>query len=130
MLTQLQHDALAVIQELVDFEGRPPTIETLREELGLGTRSQVHQLLVRLKERGFIDWTPGAARSVRLLRRIPMPDFARPELEVTLAGERTLRAAGVADVASAESAFASALAMSLQALPVSPEPDGPSTSAG
>ncbi|HEX3884781.1 MAG TPA: hypothetical protein VHW66_19160 [Stellaceae bacterium] len=73
-LTRLQRDCLLVIQEIVDTTGAAPSIEELRQELDLKSRSQAQRLLRCLRERGYLTWPDSAARSITVLHRIPYPD--------------------------------------------------------
>ena len=72
-LTGRQREALLVLQELA-ASGRPPSLAELQDELEFGSRSGVHLVLCRLRDRGWIDWLPGRARSIRVLRTLPPPD--------------------------------------------------------
>lgn len=46
----------------------PPSLDDLREGLGLSSRGPVHHLLSRMKDRGMVEWEPGRARTLRITR--------------------------------------------------------------
>lgn len=46
-----------------------PSYEEMAGHLGLSSKSNVNRLLVSLRKRGMVQWTPGVARSVRPVRR-------------------------------------------------------------
>jgi len=73
-LTRRQRDVLLVIQELTGTAGRPPSIAEIAAELEIASRSQVHEILRALRTRGWVDWLPAAARSLRVLQPIAMPE--------------------------------------------------------
>lgn len=82
-LTSMQRDALLVIQEMLDLTGTAPSIEELRQELDLSSRSQVHRVLRCLRDRGYVTWLKSTARSITVVHRIPYPpelafEFAPP----------------------------------------------------
>lgn len=95
--TPTQRDCLLVVQELTALDGVAPTLDEIQRELGHPNRSNVHWLLCRLKERGWVDWVPAKARSIVVLRSVPMPDepvivglFSAPELAARIAGETVI----------------------------------------
>ena len=72
-LTPTMRDCLYVIAELAAL-GAPPSVRELAHELSLASHSRVTALLWSLKQRGWIDWRRGRARSLVLLRPVELPD--------------------------------------------------------
>ncbi|MEZ5987420.1 MAG: SAVED domain-containing protein [Hyphomonas sp.] len=72
-----------VIARLLAETGQPPTIEELREELGVGSTRTVLRYLQELEEAGVIERWSGA-RGLRLLRQ---PSVSDQTIEVPLVGE-------------------------------------------
>ncbi|MEW6016679.1 MAG: hypothetical protein AB1760_01240 [Pseudomonadota bacterium] len=73
--TDRQDACLRAIRKLT-VRGVPPSIEELRIHLGMGSRSGVHGLLVELREKGLVSWTPNQARSLV----VTDPEITREEL--------------------------------------------------
>ena len=73
-LTTQMRDTLLVIQELSALDGRAPSYREVCHEMGFASRSEIVRLVRSLRERGFIDYLPQRARSLVVLRPIPMPD--------------------------------------------------------
>jgi len=71
------------LNKLLVRDGRPPTIEELRHELGVGSTRTVLRYLEELEEAGVIDRWPGA-RGMRMARQ---PDAATTFVDVPIAGE-------------------------------------------
>lgn len=65
-LTHLQGACLSLIEGM-QSEGVSPSYEELRVGLNLSSKGEVSRLLHALKERGFINWLPARARSIRVL---------------------------------------------------------------
>lgn len=76
-------DVLAVLQRWIAQEGHPPTIEELRQELGVGSTRTVLRYLQELEEEGAIRRWPGS-RGIRLLRQ---PETGISTTPVPLVGE-------------------------------------------
>lgn len=88
-LTRAQADCLSAIRRLMTDDGVPPSYEELRQAMGLSSRSGIHRLLVGLKDRGVIRWSPDRARSIEIVARRPslselgnMPTLELEQLEV------------------------------------------------
>lgn len=64
-LTPRMRDALDAIEDLT-IDGVPPTYRELQGVLHVGA-TDIVRLLARLKERGFIDYKPHTARTLRIL---------------------------------------------------------------
>lgn len=73
----------AALSKLVARDGRPPTIEELREELGVGSTRTVLRYLEELEEAGVIERWPGA-RGMRVARQ---PDASAVFVDVPIVGE-------------------------------------------
>jgi repressor LexA len=62
-------------KQLLDFlsaearEGRCPTFDEMRTQMGLANKSTIHHLIVSLEERGFIRRLPNRARAIEV--RVP-----------------------------------------------------------
>ncbi len=77
--TPKQGQYLAFIHAYTCIHARPPAEADLRRFFGV-TPPTVHQMVLALERAGFIQRTPGAARSIRLL--VPpesLPVLHRPE---------------------------------------------------
>lgn len=61
-------DVLAALERLMAIEGKAPTIEELRQDLGVGSKRTVLRYLKKLEEDGAIRRWSGA-RGIQLLRR-------------------------------------------------------------
>src|SRR5277367_79621 len=62
-----QREVFALILQLTDDHGYPPTLAELAKSLGLKNRMTVHQHVAALKKKGFVHWEPGLNRSLRVL---------------------------------------------------------------
>ncbi len=78
-LTPRQRQCMQVLQELYDATGMAPSYDELCIELELASKSGVHRLMIELQRRGWIEQAYGKKRAIRILRRVPMPDFTPPE---------------------------------------------------
>jgi DNA-binding MarR family transcriptional regulator len=65
-LTHKQGQYLAFIHEYTAVNGRPPS-EAEMQRFFRVTPPSVHNMIVRLEENGWIERTPGRARSIRVL---------------------------------------------------------------
>jgi DNA-binding MarR family transcriptional regulator len=77
--TPKQGQYLAFIHAYTCVNARPPAEADMRRFFGV-TPPTVHQMVLALERAGFIQRTPGAARSIRLL--VPpesLPVLQRPE---------------------------------------------------
>lgn len=75
-LTPMAVSCMQIIQEMTDERGYAPTYDEVRHELGLGSKSGVFRLFNQLQERGYIERIPFRSRAIRIVRRVPMPDFS------------------------------------------------------
>jgi LexA DNA binding domain-containing protein len=85
-LTAPQRDVLLIIQELTALDGVSPSYSELSREMVANNRGNAHRAVECLIERGYLACIPNRARSLTVLRPIPMPE--EPEIELTPAGER------------------------------------------
>lgn len=68
-LTNRMRQALEVIGEYIDENGRSPSYEDIAQLTGREYKSDVFHIVQALKRRGFIDFTKGTARSIRIIKR-------------------------------------------------------------
>jgi SOS-response transcriptional repressor LexA len=61
-----QGQFLAFIAQYTQLNGRPPAEADMQQYLRI-TPPSVHQMVLTLERRGFIERTPGMARSIRVL---------------------------------------------------------------
>ncbi len=64
--TKKQGQYLTYIYHYTQINGRPPAEADMQSYFGV-TPPTVHQMILRLEERGLIERTPGQARSIRPL---------------------------------------------------------------
>jgi repressor LexA len=74
--TPRQGQFLAFIYYYTKLNGRPPAEADMEQYFRISYPA-VHQMVVTLEKRGFIERTPGQARSIRLL----LPREELPDLE-------------------------------------------------
>lgn len=74
--TKRQGRYLAFIHGYTRLHGRPPAEADMQRYFRV-TPPSVHQMVLTLERRGFIERTPGAARSIRVL--VPVAEL--PPLE-------------------------------------------------
>jgi repressor LexA len=73
--TPRQGQFLAFIYYYTKLNGRPPAEADMQQYFQI-TAPAVHQMVVTLEDRGFIERTPGQSRSIRLrLGREQLPDL-------------------------------------------------------
>lgn len=68
-LTKKQNEVLATITQKINGDGVPPTLEELREELGMGSKNAVLSHLDALVKKGYIERS-NKARDIRVLKRL------------------------------------------------------------
>ena len=77
--TETQGQYLAFIQSYITMHGRSSAEADLQRFFGT-TPPTVHQMIVKLEEKGLISRIPGQARSIRLLVDVgQLPRLKRPE---------------------------------------------------
>ncbi len=64
-----QQQLLELLQAWVAREGHPPTIREMMHALQLRSPAPIQQRLAGLKKKGYIDWEPGQARTLRIINR-------------------------------------------------------------
>ena len=74
--TWRQGQFLAFIHHYTKLNGRPPAEADMQRYFGV-TPPAVHQMVLTLEKRGFIERAPGQARSIHLL----LPREELPDLE-------------------------------------------------
>jgi SOS-response transcriptional repressor LexA len=65
-LTNRQADCLQAIRVLT-VDGVPPSLDELAEAMDFESKSSVQRVLVKLRERGKVDWKPRQARSLVII---------------------------------------------------------------
>ena len=65
-LTAMQLNALAFIENYIDGNDIPPTVQEINDGIGLHSKSGVFRLLVALEDRGKIHRMPRRARAIAL----------------------------------------------------------------
>lgn len=66
-LTRRQKEALEVIDQYIIKHNYSPAYRDIATMLGLKSSSTVSNILYKLREKGYIDWTPKQPRTIRLL---------------------------------------------------------------
>ena len=66
-LTDRQREILAFITATIDTAGRPPSLRELMARFGIASINGVVANLKAIRTKGFLDWTPGKNRSLRVL---------------------------------------------------------------
>lgn len=67
-LTKRQAELLNILRRRLAESEVSPNYDELAAELGT-VRSNVYSLMCALKERGYVDWMPRKARSLRLVEK-------------------------------------------------------------
>jgi SOS-response transcriptional repressor LexA len=62
-MTDMRWEILEFVKSYHAQHGYAPSIQNIMDEIGSKSSSTVRYCLNRLKEEGFIDWTPAVARS-------------------------------------------------------------------
>lgn len=71
-LTAQQLATMRIIQAEMDVSGgRPPSVDEIRQRLGLGSNGNVHRIVSALVNRGYLTRLRGQARSLQILKRVP-----------------------------------------------------------
>lgn len=65
-LTKKQQKCLDIIKAAIEFSGIAPTLEEIRVEMGVPSRSEIFRLLELLADRGHIIRRHNMARSITL----------------------------------------------------------------
>ncbi len=73
-LTRGQLDTVRIVQELTAENGFSPSYEEIKRELGVASRGNVVRMVEALVERGYLARRPGHARTLQVLRAVPLPE--------------------------------------------------------
>jgi len=68
-LTEKQNQVLEIINQKIEEDGVPPTLDELREELGMGSKNAVLSHLDALVKKGYIQRS-SKARDIRILKPV------------------------------------------------------------
>lgn len=68
-LTSTQRKTMTFIEAFEAEHSYAPSFEEIREAMGWASKSNVHRVIARLKERGFVSLIPNSARSITILKR-------------------------------------------------------------
>ena len=94
MLTRKQHELLRYIDERLSEDGVAPSVDEMKDALGLKSKSGIHRLITALEERGFIRRLPHRARALEVLKlpeksatnaNAPESDFSASVIRVNFA---------------------------------------------
>jgi len=66
-ITTRQKELLFIIYEYIKDSGYPPTLEEMREKLGVSSNQSILDLLEKLKKSGFINRKEAGARNIAIL---------------------------------------------------------------
>jgi repressor LexA len=66
-MTKKQKETLDFIREFWADKGYAPSYDDIADAVGLRSKSGINRLISALKERGWIDYIPNKARSIRVL---------------------------------------------------------------
>ena len=79
-LTEKQARVLEIISQKISGDGIPPTLEELREALGMGSKNSVLAHLDALVKKGYIERS-NKARDIRILKRLDHTENMDYEVE-------------------------------------------------
>ncbi|MBW4519642.1 MAG: transcriptional repressor LexA [Scytolyngbya sp. HA4215-MV1] len=71
-LTDAQQTLLDWLREYIRVNQHSPSIRQMMKAMGLKSPAPVQSRLEHLKNKGYIDWTEGKARTIRLLHSTPI----------------------------------------------------------
>lgn len=66
-MTEKDQLVLDFIKAYMKIHGIPPSYEVIAKGLGLRAKSNIHRIIHRLKDRGFIETRPYKFHSIRLV---------------------------------------------------------------
>jgi hypothetical protein len=72
--TKKQGEYLSFIHQYTNVHGVPPAEHEMERHFGVSPAS-IHQMIIKLQQKGLVERTPGIARSIRLL--VPTRDLPR-----------------------------------------------------
>jgi repressor LexA len=67
-LSLREKETLRVITAFIQEHGYPPSVRDVQARVGLGSISSTHYLLVRLQQKGKIQWDRKHSRTIRVLK--------------------------------------------------------------
>ena len=79
MLTKRQHELLLLIDRRLREDAVSPSLEEMKDAVGLKSKSGIHRLITALEERGFIRRLPNRARALEVLR---LPETAEANVSL------------------------------------------------
>lgn len=68
MITSRQNEVLSLISEHIRLNGVAPTIDELRDRMGLKSKASIHRMIASLEERGFIRRLHHRARAIEVIK--------------------------------------------------------------
>jgi SOS-response transcriptional repressor LexA len=68
MMTATQRRTFEVLETYIAAHGQPPTIDELRNLIGLASKGAMHRTLKQLQARGKINMKPYVARNITICR--------------------------------------------------------------
>jgi repressor LexA len=69
MVTDRQRAVLKWIKRAIeDRQGTPPSYQEIADGVGIKSKSGVHEIVLKLEERGYIRRLPNRARAIEIIR--------------------------------------------------------------
>lgn len=68
MMTETQRRTFEVLESYIAAHGQPPTVDELRDLIGLASKGAAHRTLRQLEARGMIKMKPYVARNITICR--------------------------------------------------------------
>lgn len=75
-LTSRQQEVLEFVRSATALAGHPPTIRDIAAHFGIRVHAVCSHLQL-LRKKGAVTWVPGAARTLRVLVKNPVPESAK-----------------------------------------------------
>jgi repressor LexA len=69
MLTRRQHELLTFINGYMKKNTIAPTLDEMKDALGLRSKSSIHRCITALEYRGFIRRLPNRARALEVIQK-------------------------------------------------------------
>ncbi|MFJ5625464.1 transcriptional regulator [Peribacillus loiseleuriae] len=69
ILSARQQNIFDTIKDHISNKGYPPTIRDIGKKVGLKSSSTVSGHLVKLRDKGLIDWEEGKPRTLHIVRK-------------------------------------------------------------
>ncbi|USK46364.1 transcriptional regulator [Cytobacillus oceanisediminis] len=67
-LTRRQKEVLEAISEYINKHNYPPAFRDIADMLGIKSSSTISDLLLKLKNKGYISWEPTQPRTLRIIK--------------------------------------------------------------